>query len=63
MSSSDASLNESHAPGHSKGLARMEHTLEALTLHLPLLLTGGDRAKWWRLNKCTWSEYVDRREV
>ena len=25
----------------------MEQILEALTLHLPLLLTGGDMAKWW----------------
>ena len=63
MFSSDASLKEAQVPGHSKGLARMEQILEALTLHIPLLLAGGDMAKWWRLNRYTWSEYVDRREA
>ena len=63
MFSSDASLKEAQAPSHSKGLARMEHILEALTFYLSLFLTGGDMAKWWRLNRYTWSEYVDRREV
>ena len=64
--SSDAVLNEAHAPGHSKGLAKHgapTKKKEALTFYLPLLLTGGDMAKWWELNRYTWSEYVDRRDA
>ena len=37
----------------------MERILEALTLHLPYLFTGGDMAKWWALNRYTWSEHTD----
>ena len=38
---------------------RTEHILEALTFYLSLFLTGGDMAKWWGLNRYTWSEHVD----
>ena len=41
----------------------MEQILEALTLYLPYILTGGDMAKWWALDRYTWSEYVDREDA
>ena len=38
----------------------MELSLEALTLHLPYLLTGSAIQEWWTLNRHTRSEHVDR---
>ena len=43
---------------------RVEQNIwEALTFYLPLFLTESDMAKWWGLNRYTWSEFVDKREA
>ena len=63
MSFSDVPPKEPQMPDCFKGPVPMEQILEALTLHLPYFLTGGDKRKWWTLNRSTWSEHVDREDA